>query len=161
MFGFVFGTLCLLGLFALKAGAYRRYGRYHRYGGPRGYARRGRGRGRRGFVGFASAEMVKRRLDLDEDQADLADHAVADVQRSVKSMGESLQDGRGELADLLREEFIDDGRIEVVFDRLDDDLKRTRREIVSAVKQIHATLDEEQRDRLARMLGGNRDAGRV
>ncbi|MEO0602025.1 MAG: hypothetical protein AAF211_11360, partial [Myxococcota bacterium] len=65
------------------------------------------------------------------------------------------------LADLTRDEVLDDGRIEVVFDRLDDDLKRTRREVVSAIKQIHATLDEEQRDRLASLLGSTSDARRV
>ncbi|MEN0065725.1 MAG: periplasmic heavy metal sensor [Myxococcota bacterium] len=157
MFGFVFGTVCLMALFALKASAFHRYRRFRH--GPGG-RRRGRGRGR-GMVAFATAEHIKRRLDLDEDQGDLADHAIADAQRSVKEMYGSFSDARVELADLVRGEAVDDAQLEVIFDRIDDDLRRTRREVVSAIKQIHATLDEDQRDRMASLLGGNRDARRV
>lgn len=147
MFGFVFGTLCLLGFFALKMSARRHH--YRRFRG------RGRGRGRgRSMFGFASSEWVKRRLDLDEDQGDLAEHAVKDIQRSVRTFFDAAKDARSELGTLVRGDAIDDAALEVVFDRLDDDLSRARREVVSAVKQIHGTLDREQRERLADLIGG-------
>lgn len=160
MCGFLLGTLFVMMLFGMKAFAFR-HRRYHGWSHDHWHGRHGRrerrGRGR-GFARFASVELLKRRLDLDEDQGDLAEHAVADAQRSLKAMTGSLRDGRDELADLVRGETIDDARLEVIFDRLDDDLARTRRELVSAVKQIHATLDAEQREQLAAMLAGDRGA---
>ena len=157
MFGFIFGTLCLMGLFALKATAYR--GRRHwgrrSYRGTVGTGHHRSARRGRGVWASAGAEMLKRRLDLDEDQGDLADHAFADAQRSVKEFMQSLRDSRGELAAAVRQEALDDARLEVVFDRLDDELRRTRREVVSAVKQVHATLDDAQRERAAEWIGGD------
>jgi DNA repair ATPase RecN len=100
--------------------------------------------------------MLKRRLDLDEDQSDIADHAITDVRKSVREFVESVQDSRQELAEALRDEALDDARLEVVFDRLDEDLKRTRRDVVSAVKQVHAVLDDEQREQAATWLAGAR-----
>ncbi len=101
-------------------------------------------------------ELLKRRLDLDEDQADLSEHAMADARRSVRELFGSVKDSRAELAGLLREETLDDGRLEVVFDRIREDLERARREVVSAVKQVHSTLDEDQRERAAGWLAGSR-----
>ena len=155
MFGFLFGTLCLMGLFALKMTAYRHHHYRHRHHRGRGRGR-GRGEGRRAWWARAGGEMLKRRLDLDEDQGDIADHAMADVRRSVKEFVDNLRDSRGELAEVMRDESFDDARLEVVFDRLDEELKRTRREVVSAVKQVHAVLDDDQRGRAAEWMSGAR-----
>ena len=61
MFGFMFGTLCLMGLFALKFGSHARYRRG--YGPPDSHGRRGRRGGRgAGLWTRAGGEMLKRRL---------------------------------------------------------------------------------------------------
>ena len=98
------------------------------------------------------AEMVKRRLDLDEEQADLLDHVMADVRRVRRDVRDAVRDGREELADILRRDVIDDAALEVVLDRLGEDVVRARRQVVSAVKQLHGVLDAEQRDRAADWL---------
>ena len=151
MFGFVVGTLCLFGLFGLmKAGRcgggrhygfHGRHGSYGRHGG--GSSRRG-GFGRAGF-GRAAAEVFKRRLNVDEDQEGIVDLAFADLQTALTDLGAALRDGRTELAEAFRGEDVDEAAIASAFDRQDADLKEARRQAISALKQIHAVLDPDQR----------------
>ena len=170
MFGFMLGTMCLVGLFGVWRGGMHRYhwhhGR-HGYGGHRGYGghpgrgwegghAEGAGRGSwfmgEGF-GRAAAEMVKRRLRVDEDQADIVDHAMKDVRASVKEYVEVLKGSRTELGAAFRGEAVDEASIAALFARHDDELARARREVVSAFKQIHAVLTPDQRKTAADWLG--------
>ena len=164
MFGFVFGTMCAVALVAtagFHGRARRRYGHgrgrcgsYGRYDdGDRGPGRRRRQR-RRGARAAVFAEMLKRRLDVDEDQALVVDHAVRDVKDAVKELGEAMADARQEVAETLRAEVVDDAALDAVFQRGDEAVARARRHVVSAVKQVHAVLDEEQRDQVADALAG-------
>lgn len=165
MFGFVFGTLCLAGLFMVAGRGFRhRYAWHHHHhhrgfrggygpgawGGPGGwdgprYAREGFGR--------AAAEVVKRRLRVDEDQGDIVDHALKDAQAAMKAYVEVLKGARPELADAFRGEAVDEAAIAALWTRHDDELARARREVVSAFKQIHAVLTPEQRAIAADWLG--------
>lgn len=165
MSGFTIVLLTLMGMFFVMKMTRMMMWRSHHHGWRHHghhrhlHGRRGPDRGRRGRGGWwarAGGEVLKRRLDLDEDQSDIADHAVTDVRRSVRDFVASVKDSRGELAEALRDEALDDARLEVVFDRLQGDLERTRRDIVSAVKQVHAVLDEEQREEAATWLAGAR-----
>ena len=89
MFGFFFGTLCLFGLVGVAcsgnrhvtAGYGRRYGRScgQREGQEDGGRRRRRGRASKAHFARAAGEMFKRRLDIDEDQEDIVDHALKDL----------------------------------------------------------------------------------
>ncbi len=177
MFGFMFGTMCALGLFATRPGRWHHHhhggcgahgrhgghwqghGHWGRQGGP-GAPTRGRRRGA-GAPAVVIAEMLKRRLDVDEEQGMVVDHAVSDVKESWKELHETMQDARRDAADTLRGETVDEAALEAIFARTDEELARTRRHLVSAVKQIHAVLDEEQRGQLAELLTGWDALGRM
>jgi uncharacterized membrane protein len=100
------------------------------------------------------AEVLKRRLDVDEDQALVVDHAMRDVNVACKELAASMVEARSEAADALRGESVDDGALEALFARTDEELARTRRHLISAVKQVHAVLDDEQREALADLMVG-------
>lgn len=174
MFGFLLGTMCLFGLFAVagRGFAHRRWHHHafaHGYGhgyGPGGYGPRGwhghRGHGPGGWegprfvgegFGRAAAEMVKRRLRVDEDQEDIVDHALKDARAAMKEYVEVLKGSRAEVAAAFRGETVDEGALAAVFTRHDEELTRARREVVSAFKQIHAVLTPEQRERAVEWLG--------
>lgn len=164
MFGFAFGTLCALGLVALS----RRHHGYHHHGhahrahgcGKRQGFRRGRARRQRAPRGAVMAEMLKRRLDADEDQEMVIDHAMADVKEALKEMGATMKDARAEAADALRGDTVDQAALDALFTRTDEELARTRRHVVSAIKQVHAVLDDEQREDLADLVNGWAGQGR-
>jgi hypothetical protein len=171
MFGFVLGAValfCVAGLF--KA---RRYGRWHHHhghhgwhgggwGGPGGWDRRGwdedddRPRRRRRGDGFvrATGEVVKRKLKVDEEQEGIVDLALADLREAVSGLRETLQDSRAEIASAFRGSEVDQAALDAVFARHDEELARTRREVVSALKQIHAVLDPEQREAAVGWMAG-------
>lgn len=160
MFGFLFGTMCLFGLFAVGRASFV-HGRYGHgggcgpYGGGRGgwhgrYRGGGRG-GRYAGEGFARAagEVFKRRLRIDEDQEAIVDHALIDLRKSLETFAGELKESRATLAEAFRGESVDDASLASVFTRHDDALSRARREVVSALKQVHAVLDADQRAQAA------------
>jgi uncharacterized membrane protein len=174
MLGFLFGTLCLFGL----VGAARRHYYYGAYGGSCGGGYRGyrgghshwresgwresgpTGDGRTAWVGderFARAagEVLKRRLRVKEDQEAIIDHALTDLHASLKELRTNVKDSREELANAFRGEKVDDAQLAVLFDRWSDALTQARQDTTSALKQIHAVLDPEQRTRAADWLGKN------
>jgi hypothetical protein len=174
MLGLLFGTLCLFGL----AGAVRRhhYYSYGGYGGSCGGGHRGyRGRhshwrgdydsgptgdGRTSWVGDerfsrAAGEVLKRRLRVKEDQEVIIDHALTDLHASLKELRSSVKDSREDLANAFRGEKVDDAQLAVLFDRWSDALGQAKQDVTSALKQIHAVLDPDQRNRAADWLGKN------
>ena len=156
MFGFFFGTLCLFGLFKLArhSACHRRYGCHGAggWGGHRG--RRGRFQGDRLNAAYARAagEVFKRRLDIDEEQELIVDHAITDAHKALDELAKELRDTRASLADAVRGETVDDAALAAAFSRHDDALGRTRRQVVSAARQIHAVLDADQRQQVADWL---------
>jgi len=104
--------------------------------------------------------MLKRRLDVDEDQSLVVDHAVRDVRDAVAELSQTLADAREEVADALRGETVDEAALDAVFERGDEAVARARRHVVSAVKQVHAVLDEDQRQEVAEAVAGWTAQGR-
>jgi len=169
MFGFILGTVCLFGLMGIARRAmWHRYAHAHGYGGygghgcgPRGYGggfRGGRG-GRRGrpdrmSEGFvrAAGEVLKRRLGIDEEQEPIVDHAMVDLRKALKTLSDELKDTRGAVAGAFAAEAVDDAALATAFARQDDAVTRARREVVSAMKQVHAMLDADQRKRASEWL---------
>ena len=159
MLGFMFGTMCFFGVMGLIGGprCHSRRGCGHGEDGPQGFRgphRRGRrhGRGgkggRRGGRGFgrAAGEMFKRKLDLDEDQSDLVDHALTDLRHAMRDLRHGMKEGRSEVARAFEEDEVDDATLAALFAHQDEEIQRFRREAVSALKQIHAVLDPDQRE---------------
>lgn len=157
MVGCVVGVLGALFL----AGVARRvvFGRrWHRHGCHGGY-RHGwhgpRGVGEERFA-RAAAEVVKRRLRIDEEQEPIVDHALRDARAALKELAAELSDTRAAVAGAFREEVVDDAALAAAFAKQDDAVARARREVVSAMKQIHAVLEPEQRARAAEWLASGK-----
>jgi len=122
-----------------------------------GYRARRRGRG--GWA-RAAGEVLKRRLDVDEEQELVVDHALRDAHDSLREWTDALRDGRDDLADAFAGPEVDQAALDALFQRHDEDLARARRQVVSAMKQVHAVLDDEQRERAAQALRSARPGWR-
>lgn len=165
--GFVFGTLCLVGLVALAAsGGHRwhRRGYRGRHGGRCGGGPRGRrwrddeeadevGGGFRGRRPEDFVDLALSRAGLREEQRPHVDSAVEDAGKAVRNFVEHLKESRTELLSAIRGEAVDDARLAAVFEWHDDALAQARKDVVDAVKRVHAALDPDQRTRLADALG--------
>lgn len=103
----------------------------------------------------AFGELLKRRLDIDEDQEGIVDQALKDIRKSMKDLKSVMADSRGDLADAFTGKEVDEASLAAVLGHQDDEVKRLRREIVFALKQIHAVLDSEQRELAVEWLRGN------
>jgi len=111
--------------------------------------RRGRGWGRRSRL---AAQMFKRRLGVRADQQALIDPAFVDAQASLQSLREAIAATKAPIADVLRADTVDESALAAIFAVHDEALARARRELVSAVKQVHAVLDGDQRKKAADWL---------
>lgn len=153
MSGFIFGAACLslLVLFGVRRAFHHRFHRHHGGGCHRGGCH-GRRHGRRAGVGRAMGEILKRRLDVDDEQEPIVDHALADLRKAVDELAAELRETRGPVADAFRGEAVDDAALAAAFARHDDALQRARRQVVSALKQVHAVLEPEQRAKAADWL---------
>ena len=163
--GIVFGTLCLLGLVFLLAGG-RRHRRWHghhhhhrhhgRCGGRRRWERHDDERywdePERGSTGDRFVRMARRGLDLREEQTEYVDQALRDARKSVDRFAADLRETRDDLAAAVTGELVDDARLAAVFESHDDAIRQVRKDVVEAVKKVHAALDPEQRTRLAKLF---------
>ncbi len=163
MFGFIFGSICMLGLvgMAARSAIYR----HHAYGGGchGGFAYAGPGFGSFGRHGVggpggrrsgvrnpdgvarALGEVLKRRLNIDEEQELIVDHALLDARKALRVLHEEVEGTRAGIADALRGETVDDSALAAAFVKHDDAVAKARRELVSATRQVHAVLDADQR----------------
>ena len=159
MLGIMFGTLCLFGLAKVVRGPHCRsfhhghHGHHgHHEGGWRahrgfhggGESHEGQRRRGRGF-GRAASEVFKRKLDLDDEQADLVDHAFRDLGDAGRGFKESLRTQKQDLAAAFSAEEVDESALAALFAAQDEELQRFRRTALSVFKQIHAVLEPEQR----------------
>jgi len=136
MFGFVFGTLCLLGLVRLITR--RRYGRHYGYG-------RWYGHGYGGFGPRAALNSVLARLDTGPGQEKVISEAFSEFIERARTSGREVRDTRRTVAEALRAERLDDARLNEVFGRHDAALDQVRRAGVDAMRKVHEALDERQR----------------
>lgn len=117
----------------------------------------GGGWGRRSRLGGAQvaravAEMFKRRLGVRAEQQALIDPAFLDMQATLQAFREAITATKAPVADLLRAETVDETALAAIFAVHDEALACARRELVSAVKQVHAVLDGDQRKKAADVL---------
>lgn len=135
MFGFIFGTLCLVGLVRVVArgrhGFHR--GHWHHHGHHRGFGPR------RALYGLFA------RLDAAPGQEKVIAAAVDEFVDRARASGRDVRDTRRVLADALRGEQLDEARIGEVFVRHDAALEQVRRAGVDAARKVHEALDERQR----------------
>lgn len=143
MFGFLFGTACLLGLTATFA-RHRHEGR-HCGGGHRGRGfRYGRGR----FV----LNRLLDRLDTTPGQEKVIREAVDGLMEDVHDARSELHATRADVAQAIRGETLDRGAIDGVFERHDRVIERVRQNALDSFSKVHETLDERQRKVLAELI---------
>lgn len=130
MFGFLFGTACLVGLAVV-------IGRGHRHARFRG--RFGLGR-------------VLERLDTTPGQEKVIRTALDDLYEQAREVRGQIKETRRDLAQALRGESVDIALLHDVFRRHDDSLGKLRQGGLGAVARIHETLDERQRGMLADLV---------
>ncbi len=169
--GFLLGMLVLLLGALMVIRAKRRFHYYYGGGhgcgrgcGHRGFGGHGPGCGHRGghqggrpldpeAVGKAAAEVFKRKVGVSPEQEDIVDHALADARAALKEAGKVMGTSRETWAEALKGEQIDEAALHASLDQQEEALRTLRRELLSAMKQIHAVLDPEQRARAAAFLG--------
>jgi hypothetical protein len=139
MFGILFGTLCLVGLFVVL-----RRGRHHRF-------HFGHGR-HRGFGPRAAVNAVLDRLDTAPGQEKVILGAVDAFVERARTSGREIRGTRKELAEALRGEALDEARLEQVFGRHDAAIADLRAAGVDAVRKVHGALDERQRKILSDLV---------
>lgn len=115
--------------------------------GPRG-PRRHRSRRRMAHLVHEAA----RRLNLDEHQRDVVDVSVKEANKALATLKDIVVDSRDELADAVKGETLDQARLDAVFEKWDASMKEARRDLVDALRRAHATLEPEQRRRLAEWI---------
>ena len=143
MFGFLFGTACLLGLTATFARS--RHEGHHCSGGHRGRGFRfGRGR----FI----LNRLLDRLDTTPGQEKVIREAVDTVLEDVHEARAELHATRADVARAIRSETLDRGAIDGVFERHDQVIDRVRQNALDSFGKVHETLDDRQRRILAELI---------
>jgi Spy/CpxP family protein refolding chaperone len=139
MFGFLFGTACLLGLTATVARG--RHGGHH----CRGERSRGFGGGRGRFV----LNRLLDRLDTTPGQEKVIREAFDTLSDDFHSARGEFRGTRSDIAQAIRGETLDRGAVAGVFVRHDQVIGRVRQNVLDAFAKVHETLDERQRKILA------------
>jgi Spy/CpxP family protein refolding chaperone len=107
---------------------------------------RGRGVGRRGLY------MALSHLDASPAQERAIINEVDKLHERLHSAKVNLKDGRADLAAAVRGENLDDAALGAVLGRVDTATAEARTAALEALRNIHAVLDERQRDQLANVL---------
>ena len=133
MFGFLFGTACLVGLFwVLK----------------RGHRRHCRGERRTGFA----LRWLFERLDTTPGQEKVIRSAAEELFEKVRGLKDTVRGTRGDVARAFRADDFNAEILGDVFSRHDGALDELRRAFVGALAKVHEVLDPAQRARLADVL---------
>lgn len=142
MFGFLFGTACLLGLTATFA---RRHHDGHHCRGDRSGGFRS---GRRRFV----LNRLLDRLDTTPGQEKVIRETFDTLLDTFHDARDEFRGTRGDVARAIRGDTLDRAAIDAVFDRHDQVIDRVRQNALDAFAKVHETLDERQRKILAEII---------
>ena len=142
MFGFLFGTACLLGLTATFA--------RHRHEGH--HCRGARSHGFRGGRGRFVLNRLLDRLDTTPGQEKVIREAVDTLMDEVHTARGDFRGTRSAVAQAIRGETLDRGAIDGIFETHDQVIDRVRENAFAAFSKVHETLDERQRKILADLV---------
>lgn len=138
MLGFFVGAACLVGLIAVA-----RRGRRHYYGFHHGHHRRG---------GRFFLHRVLGRLDTTPGQEKVIRDALHDLGEEAWGLRREVKSTRSEIAAALRTPELDRTALDRVFAKHDELIEKLRSSALNAAGQVHGTLDERQRQKLADMV---------
>lgn len=133
MLGFFIGTACLLGL-VVVARRGRRQGRHGRWGGSRFFHR------------------VLERLDTTPGQEKAIRNALQRLKQQAWDLRDEVKQTRADIAAALRAPELDKALLDRVFVKHDEALEKLRASTMLAAEQVHDTLDEQQRRKLADLI---------
>ncbi len=154
MFGFIVGAACLAGLVHMmrRRRCYGRGGWGHHDGG--GWGRGGWGRG--WDDGHERSPFWLRglfsRLDTTPGQEKVIREVMDELRTEASGFRGEMRRARGDLADALRSDIVDETALGEAFARHDDALTRVRKGVVGGLAKLHEALDERQRRLLAEWL---------
>ncbi|MEW5850086.1 MAG: periplasmic heavy metal sensor [Myxococcota bacterium] len=163
MFGFLVGTVCLVGLIkVLRHGRWAHHGcgyhGHHGHGGcgGGGWGRyRGRGWGGEGWHdddGPILMRSIFSSLNLSAEQRAAVREALEEFQQSTKALRGEVAATRKDVARAMRHPSFDEEALAEAFARHDEVMAEFRKALVGALAKVHAPLDEGQRDQLAQLI---------
>lgn len=150
MFGFLIGAACVFGLVKVL-----RHGRGFHHGGARCHGR-GEHRGGRGRWWLRG---LFERLDTTPGQEKVIREAIEELRDAARGLKGEMRHGRDAVSDALRSPAVDETQLGELFARQDERITELRKTFVGALARIHDALDEDQRRRLADMIGSGRGFG--
>jgi Spy/CpxP family protein refolding chaperone len=134
MFGFIIGTLSLIGLVkVIRHGRGWGYGGWH--GGGGGYGGRGRWMLRRLF----------QRLDTTPGQEKVITEAFEELQEKGRAIREQFMNTRSTFAKAVRGEAFDTEAVNVAFETQSAKVEELRKAVLASLQKIHEALTPEQR----------------
>jgi Spy/CpxP family protein refolding chaperone len=132
MFGFLIGTLSLIGLIKLS-----RFGRYgHGAGGPRRWMLR----------------RLYQRLDTTPGQEKVIAEVLDDVERKGQAVREQFVTSRGGFARAMRGEHFDNAAVGEAFDAQQASLEELKKATREGMSRVHEALNPDQRKVLGDLL---------
>jgi Spy/CpxP family protein refolding chaperone len=136
MFGFVFGTACLVALgFVVARGRHRHWGR--RFGGPFG---------RHALYG------VLERLETTPGQEKIITQAVSGFRETASRSRSAFESSRKAAARAVQGEVFDESALREAFLEQDAAIAEIREALVATGRRVHETLDERQRKILGELI---------
>jgi uncharacterized membrane protein len=145
MFGFIIGTVCLIGLFKLL-----RFGRGYGYAGRcgRGFHHEYRGGGGPRWM----LRWLFERLETSPGQEKAIVEALDQLRENRRVIQDEARQTRADAAQAVAGGLIDDHTLEETFARHDRLLAQLRVSFVEALKRVTETLDDRQRKAAAEMM---------
>jgi len=137
MFGFAFGTACLIALGIVAARGRHRHLRHHFYRGPLA---------RHALYG------VLARLDTTPGQEKIITQAVGEFKDTISRSMRTFERSREPLARAVKGEVFDEGALREAFLEQDGAIAELREALVTAGRKVHETLDERQRKVLGELI---------
>jgi Spy/CpxP family protein refolding chaperone len=148
MFGFIIGTVCLIGLVKVLR---RGYGGFGRTGC--GWDHGGYGGRWRGFGGpRVWLRSIFERLGTTPGQEKAIVSALDELRGNRGAVRKEMEQTRADLAHAISSGLVDDSSLEETFARHDRLLAQVRVSLVEATRKITEALDERQRKQLAELL---------
>ena len=151
--------ICLaLGLGALGFAAMRKARHCHRgfhghgHGGWRGRGLWGHHHHHHGGPGRAGLYMALAHIDASPAQERAIIAEVERLRERLRGAKAGARDARGDLAAAIRGPVLDDAALGAVLGRIDAATTEARGAALEALRNIHAVLDERQREQLAQLL---------
>jgi Spy/CpxP family protein refolding chaperone len=167
MLGFIFGTVCLIGLVKVLRRGRGWHGRWG-YGGYGGCGHHG-SYGATGYGGYGGYGGPRRwflrslfeRLETTPGQEKAILAALDELRENRRVVRDEAQQTRADLARAVASGLIDDATLEETFARHDRLLAQLRVSFVEALKKVTEALDERQRRQVGDLLEGGRFGGRM